>query len=80
MKEIIKVTDAIHIKDFLFYVELSDNTRGIVDFMPLTEQHKMFKQIVDDEKQEYYAILDNYTINWYNGADIAPEWIKEHLH
>ncbi|HGF5190427.1 TPA: DUF2442 domain-containing protein [Vibrio parahaemolyticus] len=80
MNNLISVKDAIWIKDFLFYVELSDDSRGIVDFQELVDKHPMFKQIVDDDKQEYYAVTDNYTIEWYNGADIAPEWIKEHLH
>lgn len=75
----IKVTECIHIKELLYYVELSNNSKGLVDFNQLTSKHDAFKQIANDDKGEQYY-LDGYSIEWYNGADIAPEWIDEHLH
>ena len=74
----IKVTECIHIKDLLYYIELSNGAKGLVDFIQLASKHEEFKQISDDDKGEQYY-LDGYSIEWYNGADIAPEWIADQL-
>lgn len=57
---------------------LSNNKKGLVDFAPLVEKFDLFKQIQTEDKGEQYH-LDGYTIEWFNGADIAPEWIANHL-
>lgn len=74
----IKVTECIHIKELLYYIELSNGLTGLVNFSPLTEQFTEFKQIESEDKGEQYY-LDGYSIEWYNGADIAPEWIEQQL-
>lgn len=75
----IKVTECIYIKELLYYVELSTGTKGLIDFMPLTKKHTEFKQIANEDKGEQFY-LDGHSIEWYNGADIAPEWIDKQLH
>lgn len=74
----ITVTECIYIKELLYYVELSNGSKGLVDFFPLTDEHVEFRQISDEDKGEQYY-LDGYTIEWYNGSDIAPEWINKQL-
>lgn len=74
----IKVTECIYIKELLYYVELSNKQKGLINFLPLANQFDAFKQIADEGKGEQYY-LDGYSIEWYNGADIAPEWIGSHL-
>lgn len=74
----IKVVECIFVKELLYYVELSSGSKGLIDFHPLSEKHQEFKQIEDERKGEQYY-LDGYSIEWYNGADIAPEWIESHL-
>ena len=74
----IKVTECVHIKELLYYVELSNQHKGLVNFASLASQFDEFKQIETEDKGEQYY-LDGYSIEWYNGADIAPEWINKHL-
>lgn len=74
----IKVTECIYIKGLLYYIELSNGSKGLIDFSPLANEHIEFKQIADEDKGEQYY-LDGYSIEWYNGTDIAPEWINDNL-
>ncbi len=74
----IKIIECIYIKELLYYVELSNGSKGLVDFSSLASKHTAFKQILSDDKGEQYY-LDGYSIEWYNGADIAPEWVEQQL-
>ncbi|WP_060466661.1 DUF2442 domain-containing protein [Acinetobacter sp. LMB-5] len=74
----VKVTECVYIKELLYYIELSNNTSGLVNFAPLAEKFDEFKQVLNEDKGEQYY-LDGYSIEWYNGADIAPEWLESQL-
>lgn len=73
------VTDAKYTKDYNIWVAFNDGTEGVVDlsghlkgpvFEPLKDK-KLFSQLSFDEELS--------TVTWPNGADLAPEFLKEHL-
>lgn len=74
----IKIVECIFIKELLYYIELSSGSKGLVNFHSLCAKHPKFKQIEDEDKGEQYY-LDGRSIEWYNGADIAPEWVESQL-
>ena len=74
----VRVVECIFVKELLYYIELSSGAKGLVDFFPLCDRHAKFQQIQDEGKGEQYY-LDGYSIEWYNGADIAPEWVESRL-
>lgn len=74
----VKIVECIFIKELLYYIELSSGLKGLVNFHSLCAKHPEFKQIEDEGKGEQYY-LDGYSIEWYNGADIAPEWVESRL-
>jgi len=66
-----------HISDFKIWVAFDDGTEGQVDleghlegpvFEPLTDQDYFSRVSIDPELE---------TIVWPNGADLAPEFVKE---
>ena len=74
------VKKAKYVHDYVIWLRFNDGTEGEVDlknelegdvFEPLkdVESFKSFK--VDPELE---------TIVWCNGADLAPEFLYEHLH
>lgn len=73
------VTQVKYIKDYSLWLEFDDGTKGYIDlsqylngviFKPL-QDIQFFKQVVLDKELE--------TITWPNGADFAPEFLKDHL-
>ncbi|BAX56131.1 hypothetical protein PDPUS_4_00003 (plasmid) [Photobacterium damselae subsp. piscicida] len=74
----ISIVECIFVKELIYYIELSNGDKGLVDFSPLASKHQLFNQILSEDRGINYY-LDGYTIEWYNGADIAPEWVQEHL-
>jgi Protein of unknown function (DUF2442) len=73
------VIKAQHYKDYKISIAFDDGTIGIVDlgyhlsgsiFEPL-RNIEFFSQLTLDPELE--------TVTWPNGADFAPEFLKEHL-
>lgn len=67
------------IKVYSLWLEFDDGTKGYIDlsqplygtmFRPLKDV-KYFKQVVLDQELE--------SITWPNGANFAPEFLKDHL-
>jgi hypothetical protein len=74
---ILHVTSATYRGDFRVWIEFSDGTSGEADlsaslwgpmFEPLKDK-KLFSQVRFDSEMD--------TIVWPNGADLAPEYLKE---
>lgn len=74
---LVKVIAAEYIEEYKINVSFNDGSKGVIDlknelwgsvFLPLKEvsEFKKFK-------------LDNWTICWDNGADLAPEFLKAML-
>ncbi|MFY9589448.1 DUF2442 domain-containing protein [Rickettsia endosymbiont of Halotydeus destructor] len=73
------VTSVKYIQDYSLYLSFDDGTRGNIDlyqhlkglmFEPLKDKNFFKKVMLDAELQ---------TITWSNGADFAPEFLKDHL-
>ena len=71
---IVKV-DVDYIKDYELLVTFSDGNKKKVDLRPyLTGE--VFGELLDKEKFVQYG-LTRITIEWANGADLAPEFLYE---
>lgn len=79
MSTILRVVDVDEgSKPFSLHVELNTGEKGEVDFSPLINNDKYFKQFNTVDKFHEFA-LEYGTLVWVGGVDIAPEWIKEQL-
>ena len=76
---ILHVVQAKYIKDYQIWFKFSDGSEGLVDlkdelygemFAPLKDKKKFKSFRVDPELE---------TVVWVNGADFAPEFLREHL-
>lgn len=71
----LKVTDVDYVKAYQLLLTFSDGTRKLVDLKPyLTGE--VFGELLDLEKFTQYG-LTGYTIEWANGADLAPEFLHD---
>lgn len=69
----LRVTDVDYIKDYELLVTFNDGKRKRVDLKPyLTGE--VFGELLDKEKFIQYG-LTRTTIEWANGADLAPEFL-----
>lgn len=60
-------------------VELSDGSVGVVDVGPLL-WGPVFEQLKDPVRFRDVRLIKEFgTVGWENGADIAPEWLRDHL-
>jgi hypothetical protein len=70
------IVDAKHVKDYQVWLRFNDNTEKIIDFKEkvFSETRKIFLPL---QKMEYFKLVflnrESDTIQWPNGADIAPE-------
>ena len=71
----LRVVDVDYIKDYELLVTFSDGNKKKVDLRPyLTGE--VFCLFLDKEKFVQYG-LTCITIEWANGADLAPEFLYE---
>lgn len=71
----LRVIDVDYIGDYKLLVTFSNGSRKIVNLEPyLTGE--VFGELLDKEKFVQYG-LTRVTIEWANGADLAPEFLYE---
>ncbi|MBR1732778.1 MAG: DUF2442 domain-containing protein, partial [Alloprevotella sp.] len=71
----LRVKDAQHVGDYQLLLSFSDGTRKIADLRPyLTGE--VFGELLDMRKFVQFG-LTGYTIEWANGADLAPEFLHD---
>ena len=71
----LKVTEVDYVKDYELLLTFSDGTRKLCDLQPyLTGE--VFGELLDRDKFIQYG-LTGYTIEWANGADLAPEFLYD---
>ena len=71
----LRVIDADYVKDYELLLSFNDGTRKLVDLKPyLTGE--VFGELLDPDKFIQYG-LTGYTIEWANGADLAPEFLYD---
>lgn len=71
----LRVIDVDYIKDYELLVTFSDNSRKMIDLKPFLTG-EVFGALLDKKKFIQYG-LTRYTIEWANGADLAPEFLFE---
>ncbi len=73
-----RIVEARYVRDYVIWLRWSDGTQGEVDlsgeldgpiFEPLKEQGYFRRFVLSPEM---------YTLVWPNGADLAPEFLREH--
>jgi len=71
----LRITDVDYIKDYTLRLKFSDGVTKEVDLKPyLTGE--VFGELLDMGKFVQYG-LTPVTIEWANGADLAPEFLYE---
>ncbi|MCB6713369.1 DUF2442 domain-containing protein [Bacteroides xylanisolvens] len=71
----LRVIDVDYIRNYELLVTFSDGNKKIVNLEPyLTGE--VFGELLDKEKFVQYG-LTRVTIEWANGADLAPEFLYE---
>lgn len=71
----LRVIDVDYISDYKLLVTFSDGNRKIVNLEPYLKG-EVFGELLDKEKFVQYG-LTRITIEWANGADLAPEFLYE---
>ncbi len=74
------VVDAKYVKDYQVWIRFNDNTEKIIDLKDkvLSDQRKIFLPL---RNPDYFKKVifnpESDTIEWPNGADIAPETLYQ---
>jgi hypothetical protein len=73
--DLLRVVDVEYIKDFTMRLEFSDGLQKQVDFYPLLKG-KLFEPLKDKNNFIQFGLTD-WTLEWYNGVDFAPEFLYD---
>lgn len=71
------VIEARHVRDYRVWVRFNDGTSGEVDLSEELEG-PVFGPLRDVNQFKRFT-LRGHTLSWENGADFAPEFLREHL-
>ena len=71
------VLEARYIRDYVIWVRFSDGTKGEVN-LSAELTGPVFGPLRDVEKFKAFA-LAYHTLTWPNGADLAPEFLRERV-
>lgn len=73
--KIITVEDVEYINDYILRLRFSNGAVKIVDIFPLLNG-PIFEPLKDKHNFIQFGLTGG-TIEWYNGADFAPEYLYE---
>lgn len=71
----LRVIDVDYIKDYELLITFNDHSKKKVDLKPFLTG-EVFGELLDKSKFIQYGLTRN-TIEWANGADLAPEFLYE---
>lgn len=71
----LRVVDVDYIKDYELLLKFSDGAVKRVDLQPFLTG-EVFGELLDKDKFIQYGLTPT-TIEWANGADLAPEFLYE---
>ncbi|MBR3724888.1 MAG: DUF2442 domain-containing protein [Bacteroidales bacterium] len=74
--EPIRVVDVEYLHDYVMELEFSNGERRIVDFEPFL--HGKYKEDLLDKHKFIQFGLTDWTLEWFNGVDFAPEFLYDH--
>lgn len=71
----LSIIEARYEKDYSLFVKFSDNKEASVDLrdMIIDAKVKSFEELRDIDKFKRFRV--NYTLEWENNLDIAPEYL-----
>lgn len=73
------VKEAKYVHDYVIWLRFSDGTEGEVDLKDELEG-EIFEPLKDMEAFKSFKVDQELeTVVWSNGADLAPEFLHEHL-
>ncbi len=76
--KILRLTDAELVRDFVVWVRFNDGFEGEVDLSGKLDG-PVFEPLNDPEKfAQVWLDPVTGTLSWPNGADFAPEFLREH--
>lgn len=76
---ILHVKEAKHIRDYTLWLRFNDGAEGEVDLRTELDG-EVFEPLKNiDEFRKFKVDPDLQTIVWKTGADLAPEFLYEHL-
>jgi hypothetical protein len=76
---ILHLKEAKHIRDYTIWLRFSDGAEGEVDLGSELDG-EVFESLKNIDKFRKFKVdPDLQTIVWDNGADMAPEFLYEHL-
>ena len=71
----LSIKDIDYIKDYAMLITFSDGVSKRVNLKPYLHG-EVFGELLDHDKFVQYG-LGSYTIEWANGADLAPEFLYD---
>jgi hypothetical protein len=71
--EVIWVTEAVYRDEFQIFLKFNDGTSGLVDLKNKLNG-PIFEPLAEIEYFKNFC-LNTWTIEWPNGADLAPEFL-----
>ena len=74
--EPLRIVDVDYLHDYVMKLEFSNGESRIVDFEPFL--HGKFREELRDMRKFIQFGLTDWTLEWYNGVDFAPEFLYEH--
>lgn len=73
----IHVTQAKYLKDYKVWLLFNDGVEGEVDLSSELDG-EIFEPLKDLSFFQSFT-LEGHTLSWRNGADFAPEFLRDHL-
>jgi hypothetical protein len=72
------ITQAEYIKNYEIWIKFNDGIDGIVDLETTikNDHREIFRELEDVEQFKRFRVDDD-TIVWENGLDLAPEYLYE---
>ena len=71
------IEQAKHINDYKVWLSFNDGAEGEVDLSSELEG-EIFEPLKDISFFKSFT-LEGHTLSWKNGADFAPEFLREHI-
>ena len=76
MRDNIVITKALYVSGRVLELTFSDGVKADIDFSSWIEKYPFFEPLKNDDYFKQFAV-DGWTVVWPNGADIAPETLRE---
>lgn len=74
---LIHVTNAKYIRDYQVWLSFNDGAEGTID-LGAELYGEVFEPLKDKEFFRSFS-LEGHTLSWSNGADFAPEFLREQV-